>query len=101
MAELSFPMAALAGTLLGVIFYGGLWWTVRRSMASAAVSLWLIGSFALRASIAGGGFYVVSHGDWRSWVACLIGFVTARAGVTWLTRVPPASAHRLIDRSRL
>ena len=78
-------VALLAGILLGAIFYGGLWWTVRRGVLSKTLGKWLIGSFVLRAVVAVGGFYVVSHGDWRSLLACLLGFIVARIGATRLT----------------
>jgi F1F0 ATPase subunit 2 len=77
--------ALLAGILLGAIFYGGLWWTVRRGVLSKSLGAWLIGSFVLRAVIAVGGFYAVSHGDWRSLPACLLGFIVARIAATRLS----------------
>jgi F1F0 ATPase subunit 2 len=77
-------MALLAGVLLGMIFYGGLWWTVRRSVSSKSLSVWLIGSFPFRAMIAVSGFYLVSRGDWRSLLVCLLGFLIARICVTHL-----------------
>ena len=80
-------LALIAGLMLGAIFYGGLWWTVRRSVSLKSLSLWLIGSFALRASIAVSGFYFISQGDWRRLLGCLSGFVVARIAVTRLTRV--------------
>ena len=82
---LALTAALLAGILLGAIFYGGLWWTVRRGVLSKTLGKWLIGSFVLRAVVAVGGFYVVSHGDWRSLLACLLGFIVARIGATRLT----------------
>ena len=79
-------LTLLAGILLAVIFYGGLWWTVRRSVSSRSPGAWLIGSFLLRATIAVSGFYFVSRVDWRSTVPCLLGFVIGRIAVTQLTR---------------
>jgi F1F0 ATPase subunit 2 len=88
MSDLSLLIAALlAGLLLGAVFYGGLWWTVRRSVSSKSLSVWLIGSFALRAIIVLGGFHMVSQGDWRRLLGCLLGFVIARIGVTCLTKM--------------
>ena len=79
--------ALLAGVALGTVFYGGLWWTVLRSVASRNLSAWLAGSFLLRAGISVCGFYFVAHADWRRLLACLLGFVAARVGVTRLTRM--------------
>ena len=75
-------VALLAGILLGAIFYGGLWWTVRRGVSSRILGAWLIGSFALRSGITVSGFYAVSHGDWRCLLACLLGFLIARICAT-------------------
>ena len=79
-------LAFLAGGVLGSIFFGGLWWTVRKGVASAQPALWFSGSLLLRMSIALAGFYFVSGGDWRRLVPCLLGFVIARLAVAWLTR---------------
>jgi F1F0 ATPase subunit 2 len=97
MSELSIlTMALLAGVFLGVIFYGGLWWTVRRSVSSKSLNVWLIGSFPVRAIIAVSGFYLVSRGDWRSLLICLAGFLVARICVTRLLRAPHERNNRCV-----
>ena len=78
--------ALVAGILLGAIFFGGLWWTVRKGVLSKQPALWFFGSLLLRMSIALVGFYFVGRGHWERLVACLFGFVIARLIVTWLTR---------------
>ena len=82
--------AFAAGILLGGFFFGGLWWTVRRGIASRRPALWFIGSLLLRVSITLGGFYFVGRGHWQQLAVCLLGFVAARVGVKWLTRLPVA-----------
>jgi len=79
-------LALLAGVMLGAIFFGGLWWTIRLGIASRWAAAWFLGSLLLRTGIALGGFYFVSRGDWRKVVACLFGFLIARFSVTMLTR---------------
>jgi F1F0 ATPase subunit 2 len=97
MSEISnLIMALLAGVLLGIIFYGGLWWTIRRSVSAKTLNVWLIGSFPFRAIIAAGGFYLVSRGDWRSLLACLLGFLIARVCVTLLLRAPHERSNRSV-----
>jgi F1F0 ATPase subunit 2 len=76
----------LAGGILGAIFFGGLWWTVRRGVSSQQPALWFLGSLLARMSVALAGFYFVSGGHWERLVTCLLGFVTARLAVTRLTR---------------
>ena len=86
---LSLAYAFAAGTLLGAMFYGGLWWTVRRGISSGRVALWFSGSLLLRMSVALAGFYFVAGDHWQRLLLCLLGFVLGRLAVTRLTR-PPA-----------
>jgi F1F0 ATPase subunit 2 len=86
---LTLALAWLAGTILGVIFFGGLWWTIQKAVLSQRPALWFLGSLLTRMSIALAGFYFVARGHWQPLVACLVGFVMARLMVLWLTR-PPA-----------
>ena len=83
-------LASMAGFLLGVVFYGGLWWTVRQGVSSNRPALWFSASLLLRVTIALGGFYLVGASHWVWLVVCLFGFSMARlATVTWLTRTKP------------
>ena len=83
---LTLALAWLAGGALGAIFFGGLWWTVRKGVSSPQPALWFFGSLLLRMSIVLAGFYFVSGGQWKRLVACLAGFIIARVVVTWLMR---------------
>jgi F1F0 ATPase subunit 2 len=82
---LSLAPAFVAGVLLGAIFFGGLWWTVRKGVSSKRPALWFFGSLLLRTSIALAGFYFIGRGHWERIVVCLLGFVLARLIVTRLT----------------
>ena len=82
----SLALAGAAGALLGALFFGGLWWTVRRGVCSQRPALWFFGSMPLRMSITLAGFYFVGGENWERWLLCLVGFVLARIGVKWLTR---------------
>jgi len=86
--------SALAGVVLGAIFFGGLWWTVRRGAVSPRPAWWFLVSALLRMGIALAGFYLVADHRWQRLLACLIGFIFARLLVTWLTR-PSANATGL------
>ncbi len=83
---LSLLVAVLAGILLGLFFFGGLWWTVRKGMASKYAALWFMGSMLLRTGVVLLGFYFVLGDDWRRLLAGLLGFVVARFIVMRLTR---------------
>lgn len=83
---LSLILAWAAGGVLGGIFFGGLWWTVRRGVSSERPALWFLGSLLLRVSIVLTGFYFVGGALWERMLSCLVGFVMARFLVTWVTR---------------
>jgi len=89
-------LASIAGGLLGLLFFGGLWWTVRRALDSPRPGLWVGGSMLLRMACVAAGFIVVSAGDWRRLLLCLLGFLAARWLVVRLTAgragQPPAAA---------
>ena len=91
---LALILTLLAGVLLGAIFFGGLWWTIRRSVSSKQPALLFFFSLLLRMGIALAGFYFVARGDWRRVLSCLVGFILARILVTWRTRAPIENAKR-------
>jgi F1F0 ATPase subunit 2 len=82
----------LAGAFLGTVFFGGLWWTIRKGVSSKQPAALFFFSLFLRTGIALAGFYFVARGDWRRVLSCLVGFMLARVPVTWLTRVPITKA---------
>ena len=83
---LIFSLAGIAGLGLGVMFFGGLWWTIRRGLTSPRPAMLFLGSALLRMAVALAGFYLVAGGEWPRLVACLIGFLVARSIITRLTR---------------
>lgn len=94
-------LAAGAGAALGTMFYGGLWWTVRRGLFSRQPAVWFLTSLVARTAVALLGFYAVFRGDWRRLAACLAGFFLARIVVTRFTRPLPEPAGRPIKEGAL
>ena len=86
---LTLILAGLAGGGLGMLFFGGLWWTVRKGISSKRPALWFVGSLLLRTGIVLAGFYLISGGHWERLLACLLGFVIARFVVILLVRPRP------------
>lgn len=84
--------AGMAGVFLGVMFFGGLWWTVRKGVTSTRPAALFLASMLLRMGLALAGFYFVTNGQWQRLLACLVGFIMARLMVTRLTRVKGKSA---------
>jgi F1F0 ATPase subunit 2 len=66
------------GIALSTFFFGGLWWTTRRGMASAVPAAWFLPSLLLRTGVVVAGFYEASLGDWHRLLACMLGFLGAR-----------------------
>jgi len=83
---LQMMLSLVAGLLLGAIFFGGLWWTIRKGLSSPRPAMLFLSSAVLRMSIVVAGFYFVSNGLWQRLLACMAGFIIARLAVTWLTR---------------
>ncbi|TFH12904.1 MAG: ATP synthase subunit I [Nitrosomonadales bacterium] len=92
---LTLVLAWVAGGVLGTIFFGGLWWTVRKGFSSQRPALWFFGSLLLRMSVTLTGFYFVSGGHWERLLLCLFGFVMARQVVQWLARLSEEKQNRL------
>ena len=83
---LAFALAA--GLSLGAIFFGGLWWSVRRGVSSRHPAVWFLGSVLVRTGIVLVGFHLVGRGHWERLVLCLVGFVVARFVVMRINRTP-------------
>lgn len=101
---LTFASVLVAGFGLGVIFFGGLWWTVCKGVASSRPAAWFFVSLSLRMSITLAGFYFVTGGRFDRLLLCLLGFVVARLVVTWQTRswqkTPPRPAPEVSHASQ-
>jgi len=80
-------LAIVLGAGLGVIFFGGLWWTVQKAVGSKSPAIWFMASLWLRMGIALGGFYLIGREHWQRMLLCLLGFFIARLAVTWMTRL--------------
>ena len=91
---LTLVLSGGAGLLLGAIFFGGLWWTVNKGVSSERPALWFLGSFLVRTSTTLTGFYFIGRGNWERVLVCLLGFLTARVMVTWMTRSSGTERNR-------
>jgi F1F0 ATPase subunit 2 len=92
---LQIVLVLVAGMLLGALFFGGLWWTVRKGLSARQPALWFGTSLLLRLAIVLAGFYFVGGQDWQRLLLCLLGFLIARLVVTKWTakRMPEETVH--------
>ena len=79
-------MVLFAGFLLGIIFFGGLWWTTQKGIQSKSPALWFVGSLISRMGITITAFYFISRNHWENSLICLIGFVIARGVILKFTK---------------
>jgi len=86
-----------AGFLLGVIFFGGLWWTVGKILPARHPTLLFFISLLLRTSIVLCGFYTATSGQWSRFPVCLLGFVIARFFVIRLTASLPIGCRTPVE----
>ncbi len=113
-AILILASAAVVGVVLGLIFYGGLYWTVSRGLVSKHPALWFLFSLLARVSIVIAGFYFVScyplqgssfasgpalsHStgpllQMERLISCLLAFTITGLIIRWLSR--PSKQERL------
>jgi F1F0 ATPase subunit 2 len=79
MAELpGLLLALIAGAGLGVIFFGGLWLTLRWLPGARWPMLLALGSLLLRMGIVVGGILLVIDGSLYRLLACVLGFIVTR-----------------------
>ena len=81
----SLLLALLAGIGFGILFFGGLWLTVRKGLNSKSPTLIFMGSLILRVAIVVVGFYYVGANSWQRMLVCLLGFLIARMAITRMT----------------
>jgi len=78
MNVLYLAMAFLVGMGTGIVYFGGLWWTVRQLPFIRQPALLTIGSFLVRTGISLTAFYLASEGHWERILISLLGFIIIR-----------------------
>lgn len=93
-------LSFVAGIALGIIFFGGLWLTVKKIVTAKIPVLLMLGSFIVRVGIILFGFYFISSGNWQRLVSCLIGFIAAKFIVIYFTKAIDAKNLQLIKENK-
>jgi F1F0 ATPase subunit 2 len=71
-------LSLCAGIAFGIIFFGGLWWTVKLMHSLKQPALWFFVSFIVRVSLVLYGVYWVANGQWQLMLMFMLGFLVAR-----------------------
>jgi len=80
-STLALTSGLLAGLALGALYFGGLWWTVRRVPTWRRPERALLASFAIRALLVLPAFVALALQGPGPLVAALVGFLVARFAV--------------------
>ncbi len=86
----SLSVAGLSGLVLGFLYFGGLWWTLRRIAGARHPYRLLAFSFVGRLTLLAGGFFLVMGDRWERLAASFLGFLVARGIVTYVV-IPPVA----------
>lgn len=81
---LAVAWGAVAGLVLGLVFFLGLWATVQRIARGSLSRVWLGVSFLLRLVVVGAGLLLVARAGIWPLAGALAGFLVARPLVTRL-----------------
>jgi F1F0 ATPase subunit 2 len=70
--------AFVAGLVVGLFFFGGLWWTVKRVPGSSRPVLLIFGSLIVRVGVSLTALYFICDTDWRMYLAALLAIFIVR-----------------------
>jgi len=93
-------LSLLAGLAIGIVFYGGLWFTVSRVTSTKNPGLLFAASSMVRTAFALAAMWCVSQGGAARLALCLLGFIAARPIVFRLTQALPRSAAKTAEEPR-
>jgi F1F0 ATPase subunit 2 len=76
--------SGVAGVLLGLVFFWGLWVTVNRIKAAGHPAILMLGSMLLRFALVLAAFYLLArYGGWEHLLAAVAGFTLLRIFLVW------------------
>lgn len=81
-ASLLLGAGAIAGIVLGLAYFGGLWWTVRRLPSSRRPGLWITASVLLRLALLLPILYLLLQLGFAPFAATVGGFIVARIALS-------------------
>ena len=90
MEALQLIVGFCVGAVVGIFYFGGLWFTLRRLPPARHPIVLALGSLVLRTGIAVAVLVLmVRGGRWQRLLLCVAGFVVARLVLVGVLRRPP------------
>jgi F1F0 ATPase subunit 2 len=71
-------LSALAGIILGILYFGGLWLTITKMQTLKNPGIFLTLSFILRTALVIGGFYLIADGKLERLAVAMLAFFVTR-----------------------
>lgn len=71
-------LVLLGGAVLGFLFFGGLWWTLRALPTARHPALIMFASYFARMALVVLGFFLLMGGEWQRLVVAFVGFMIVR-----------------------
>lgn len=84
--------AVAIGMLLGSLYFGGLWFTVRHAARCRNPGLVVAASLFLRLGLVAFGLYWLADGHWQRYIAAVPGLLAARW--VWIRRIEAGRVSR-------
>jgi F1F0 ATPase subunit 2 len=94
-APLALLLAFAAGLVLGLFYFGGLWWTVNRVATAGQPGLLMLVSMLLRSAVVLAGFWLVMGGQIDRLIACMVGFFVMRTILVRRLRPQPHAVGKV------
>lgn len=83
----SLILRAMAGVVLGLVYFSSLWWIARRLPRMSRPALWIPLSTLSRMLLLLGAVYVLMEHRWEWLIAVMAGYLMGRYLVFWQTGV--------------
>ena len=77
-------VGVVAGVVLGLVFFGGLWWTTQRLVASSQPGILVSVSLLVRVAVLAAGLFLLAQVGSAALVAAVAGLLVTRIGLTRL-----------------
>jgi F1F0 ATPase subunit 2 len=94
---LNMILVFVTGIALGMLFFGGLWLTVKKTVTARKPAILILSSFIVRVAIVLLGFYFICAEDWQKILVAFSGFIIARFLMVYFTKIKDAKIGKEVN----